>query len=156
MGVLIWIVLTLFSFIGYLFFNELLWEYVGNSGTIDTIAVIVNFYLCNFIVWILLYKNPIVILNKVIIYLLTGILLLIGELMLGYYILNNLMGLGEMGVLTGMIFVFVVAAAFGGPMSLLGLVLKDLINFNNSFWDGLKQNAIDNAIKKSQEENNRK
>jgi len=150
MGVLIWIVLTLFSLIGYLFFNELLWEYVGNSDTIDTIAVIANFYLCNFIVWILLYKNPVVILNKVGIYLLTGILLLIGELMLGYYILNDLMGFGELGVLTGMFFVFIIAFALGGPMFLLRLLLKDLLNFNNSFWDGLKQNAIDNAIKRSQ------
>ncbi len=143
---LLWVALTIFSIIGFLFFSDLLWDVFGQSNTIDTIAVITNFYLSNFLAMVLLRKNSVTVLNWVLILLMTGLLIAVGELYLGYYILNDIFGFGENAVLFTMLILFVFVMFYGGPLFFIKLALDQVILFINAFFDGLQKNTMDRFI----------
>ena len=149
---LLWLALTIFSIIGFLFFSDLIWDVFGQSDTIDTIAVVTNFYLSNFLAMALLRNNSVIIINRILILLITGILLGVGELLLGYYIVNDIFGLGENPVFFIMLFLFFIVVLFGGPRYFFIKVLEQLLVFVNAFFTGLQNNTakrfLDKASKK--------
>lgn len=129
--------------------NELIWDAFGQSDTIDIIAVIVNFYLSNFLAMVLLRNNPVIILNKILILLITGVLIGAGELFLGYFIVNDIFGFGENPTLFIMLFLFFVIMLFGGPRYFFIKCLEQVVLFMNAFFEGLKTNLLNNALKKA-------
>jgi len=146
---LLWVALTIFSIIGFLFFSDLLWDVFGQSNTIDTIAVITNFYLSNFLAILLLRNNSVIVLNRILIYLVTGILLAVGEMYLGYYLIYNVFNFGDGVGFFAMLFLFFIVFLFGGPFFFFKLIPDEILMFINAFFDGLKTNMVNSALKKA-------
>ena len=146
---LLWVALTIFSIIGFLFFSDILWDIFGQSDTIDTIAVIINFYLSNFLAMILLRNNSVIVLNRVLIYLITGILMGVGEMYLGYYMIYDVFRFGDGFGFFAMLFLFFIVFLFGGPFFFFKLIPNELLMFINAFFAGLQNNTTERFLNRA-------
>lgn len=146
---LVWVALTIFSIIGFLFFSDILWDVFGHSDTIDGIAVIINFYLSNFLAMILLRNNSVIVLNKILIYLITGILLGVGEMYLGYYLIYDVFGFGDGVGFFAMLFLFFIVFLFGGPFFFFKKIPNELLMFIDAFFTGLQNNTTERFLSRA-------
>ena len=139
-SVLIWVILTLFSIFGAItFLGEPLYDLFGKNSFGEPLAIVVNFYLCNFLVLILI-RGSLARLNKILLYLGTGLILLISELYLGYYLIFEIFNMNDNWVIE-MIFLALFFVPFGGVLYFLKLALAQLTTHTGEFFDGIQRNT---------------
>lgn len=150
MGILIWLFLTLFSLFGYLGIIDFVENIFGSSDTVSAFTFIINFYLSNLLAMILFRKNPIMLFNRGLILLITGLSLLVGEITLVWYVIFVLFDANEgFWSFTFFFFGFLTIVSIGGIRQILVKLLNDLQLFFELFFEGLKKNTINRALKKA-------
>ena len=151
-SVLIWVILTLFSIFGAItFLGEPLYDLFGKNSFVNPIAIVVNFYLCNFLALILI-RGSLARLNKILLYLGTGLILLITELYLGYYLIFEIFNMNDDWVIEMIFLLALFFVPFGGVLYFLKLALAQLTTHMGEFFKGIQTNTqkrfLDKASKK--------
>lgn len=153
-GVLIWVLLTLFSiFGGVTFLGEPLYDLFGRNSFVEPLAILVNFYLCNFLALILI-NGSLKRLNKILLYLGTGLILLICELYLGYYLIFEIFSMNDNWVIEMVVLLAFFFVPYGGVIHFLKLAIAQLTTHTGEFFDGLQRDTQKRFITQAQKRSN--
>jgi hypothetical protein len=150
LALLIWLFLTLFSVVGYLGIIEYVEDVFGNSDAVQFSTYIINFYASNLLAVLLFRNYPIVLINRVMLLVATGIGLLIGEFVLIWFIIYRVFDM-EVGFWSVILFFFsaLILLMYGGVRQILMLILNDMQTAVESSFDGLQKNLINQALEKN-------
>ncbi|MDC3402699.1 hypothetical protein OAX38_00690 [Flavobacteriaceae bacterium] len=147
-----WLFLNIFSVLGLMGYQELLpslkWEIDDNL----IILWPINWFLCHYLAFKLFKKRaPVLALVSYAILLASGgIVLFIGELVIGFFIVDSVIGFdGFFGPLI-YFFLFLVIAVKGGIRQIILKLLDILQNFNDAFFESLTRNTINSALEKAE------
>ena len=148
-SVLIWLLLTLFSvFGGITFLGEPLYKLFGENSYVEPLAIVMNFYLCNFLA-LLIIRGSLARLNKILLYLGTGLSLLIGELYLGYYFIFEIFDMNDKWVIEMMFVLALFFLPFGGILYFLKLAIGLLTTHASEFFNGIQKDTQKRFIKQA-------
>ena len=135
---------------GITFLGEPLYELFGKNSIVAPLAIVVNFYLCNFLALILI-RGSLARLNKILLYLGTGIILLVSELYLGYYLIFEIFGMNDNWVIEMIFLLALFFVPFGGVLYFLKLALAQLTTHTGEFFDGIQKNTQKRFLDKASE-----
>jgi len=149
--ILIWVFLTIFSIIGGLFLEEIIFSYFPHTELIYFIAIVVNFYICNFLS-ILLSPSSLARLNKSLLFLVTGLLVLAVEIYIGYYLIFEIFGLNDKFIFEVIALLLIIFVPFGGLLFFLKSTLDPIVTHFSEFLDGIQKNTQDRFLNEAKKQ----
>lgn len=153
-----WLFLTIFSVFGLFAYQELHPSLKWAVNEYLAIVFPLNWFLYHYLAFKLFKKRaPVLALVSYAILLASGgIVLFIGELVIGFFIVDSVIGFdGFFGPFI-YFFLFLVIVLKGGIRQIILKLLDILQNFSDAFFEGLKTNTINRALEKAEREQKRK
>jgi hypothetical protein len=154
--ILIWVFLTLFSlFGGAVFLGQPFYDYFCANCIAEPIALIINFYLCNSIALVIV-NSSLGRLNRILLYFVTGLILLVVELYLSYYLIFEVFRMNDKWVIEIVFLLAMIFVPLGGIRYFIGLAVSEFKNHTVGFFDGLQKNTQNRFLENAKKRNTMK